>query len=372
MMISEFTEGAYLGWLASAELKADYLRLLILQYGTGERVYEAVSRREEALREILPKPCLDKLVHDATQENVACLYDLLSAHRIHAMTSRDPAFPDILREITDPVSIMFYQGNPACLSSRTIGMMGSRQASYTGLKAARRIAGDLSRAGVSVVSGFAYGIDAASHRGCLEGGSPTIAVMGCGLDQNYPADHAQLRSQVLDAGGILLSEYAPGEKALPGHFRYRNRIISALGEALVLVEAKIRSGSLITVEHALQQGKEVFVYPGDPASPHFEGNHQLLREGGHYFTTAQDILEDMNWLDKKPREVQNSGCNGSPASASPAEEKIRKLLRGGALSFEQLASESLLLPAELLSILTILQVRGIVEPLPGKKYQLKQ
>ncbi len=371
MTMPDMTESVYLAWLASAKLPADCLRQLLQQFRSGADIYRMIAMGDQTLKGILPEAYFSRLVRNSGKENLLKLSGYLSDCRISVMSLLDPGFPEILGIITDPVSILFYQGDPSCLSARTIGMVGSRQASYTGLKAARQIARDLSCAGVSVVSGFAYGIDAMSHTGCLEGGSPTIAVMGCGLDQNYPSDHMQLRGRIIESGGLLLSEYAPGEKPLAVNFPYRNRIISALGEALVLVEAKIRSGSLRTVDHALRQGRDVFVYPGDPTSPHFEGNHQLLREGGRYFTTAQDILEDMNWLDKEPPDVQNSVCTGSSADASSPEEKIRRMLLPGELSFDQLAAATALPPAELLSLLTIMHIHGKIEMLPGKKYQLK-
>lgn len=371
MTMPEMTESVYLGWLASAKLPADCLRQMLQQLGSASDIYRMAVRDGQTLNGILPETYYGRLVRTSGKENLLEISRSLSERRISVMSLRDPGFPEILEKITDPVSILFYQGDPSCLSARTISMVGSRQASYAGLKAARQIARDLSRAGVSVVSGFAYGIDAMSHTGCLEGESPTVAVMGCGLDQNYPSDHAQLRKKIIESGGLLLSEYAPGEKPLAANFPYRNRIISALGEALILVEAKIRSGSLRTVDHALRQGRDVFVYPGDPASPHFEGNHQLLREGARYFTTAQDILEDMNWLDKEPPDVQNSGCIGSSADASSPEEKIRRMLIPGELSFDQIAAGTAIPPAELLSVLTIMHVHGKIEMLPGKKYQLK-
>lgn len=372
MMTAEWTESVYLAWLASVRMPADYLRELLNQFGSGEAIFRSVECRDETILETLPRIYRDRLIQNMDESRFAFYRKVMSENGIRVMTTCDAGFPDILQEIPDPVSILFYQGNPECLSGRTISMVGSRAASYSGLKATREIARELSLNGITIVSGFAYGIDTASHQGCIEGGSPTAAVMGCGLDQNYPADHGGLRRTVLDTGGILLSEYAPGEKPIAVNFPYRNRIISGLGQALVLMEAKIRSGSLRTVDHALAQGREVFVYPGDPASPHFEGNHQLLREGGHYFTSAHDILEDMNWLDKKPRDVQNSGCTGSGVNISPEQERIRKLLIPGALSFDQLADQSGMLPAQLMSLLTMMQISGAVEPLPGKKYQLKQ
>lgn len=370
-MIDESIETAYLAWIAHAKLPADHVRELLLSYETGESVHRAVMNREDRIRAVLAPSASDRLIRTGNADFLDRMRGLITRCHIHAMTVSDPSFPRILEEITDPVSILFCQGNTECLRLRKISMVGSRAASYAGLRAAGNIAADLSRHGIAVVSGFACGIDSASHQGCLKGRSPTIAVMGCGLDQNYPAGNTVLKEQILKNGGLFVSEYAPGERPLAANFPYRNRIISALGEALVLIEARLRSGSLRTVDHALKQGKEVFVYPGDPGSPCFEGNHQLLRDGARYFTCTGDILEDMNWLDNPPPKVQNSDCNPSVETNTAAEGMILGLLKRGEMSFEQIAAESGLPPAELLCLLTMLQIRGLTESLPGKKYALK-
>ena len=370
-MNHEASEIAYLAWIADAKLPANCVRNLVLYYKTGEEVYRAVMNDDAMISQIIAPETALRLKNTRDKEYLHLIYNLILRNNIKAMTANDPQFPELLKDISDPVSILFYQGNPECLKKRIIGMVGSRRASYDGLRAAEAISCELSRKGVSIVSGFAYGIDSASHQGCVRGGSPTIAVMGCGLDQNYPADNAKLKETVLKSGGVFLTEYAPGEKPLPVNFPYRNRIISAIGASLVLIEARIRSGSLRTVDHALKQGKEVFVYPGDPRSPNYEGNHQLLRDGARYFTSADDILEDMNWLDNMSNEVQNSDCDTSVGTANPAEVTILKLLKRGDMSFEQIAAESKMLPADLLSHLTMLQILGKVESLPGKKYSLK-
>ena len=370
-MSYEASEIAYLAWIADAKMPADSVKELMLNYKTGEEVYRAVMNDDILISQIIAPETALRLKRTRDKEYLQRIHELVLRKEIKAITVNDPQFPELLKDISDPVSILFYQGNPECFKKRIIGMVGSRRASYDGLKAAENISCELSRKGVTIVSGFAYGIDSASHQGCVRGGSPTIAVTGCGLDQDYPADNAKLKDTVLNAGGIFLTEYAPGEKPLPANFPYRNRIISAIGEALVLIEARIRSGSLRTVDHALKQGKDIFVYPGDPRSPNYEGNHQLLRDGARYFTSARDILEDMNWLDNMSNEVQNSECNTSVGATNPAEEKILELLKRGEMSFEQIAAESRILPADLLSQLTMLQILGKVESLPGKKYALK-
>ena len=370
-MLAESRETAYLAWLSGTMIPYEQIQNLLMTYLSGESVYQAVSRRDPGLNDVLSPDAVQRLIRSADSKRINELENLIRKHQISSITLTDPLFPEILKEIRDPASILFYRGNPECLSGRKLSIVGSRSASWAGLKATEKIARDLSSHHIAIVSGFAYGIDTASHRGCLQGGSPTVAVMGCGLDQNYPADNQPLRDEIIRGGGILLSEYAPGEKPLGSHFPVRNRIISALGDALILMEAKIRSGSMVTVTHALSQGKDVFVYPGDPASLHFEGNHQLLREGAIYFTSARDILEDMKWLDNPPDQVQNNDCASSIKVFSPVEKAIYQALQAGSMSFEQLSSVTGTSPAELMSSLTILQVRGEIESLPGKKYQIR-
>ena len=257
------------------------------------------------------------------------------------------------------------------MTRRIIAVVGSRASSYNGQKATRKLARDLSQHGVTVISGMASGIDTFAHEGCLEGGSPTIAVTGCGLDIVYPASNTALRDTIIRNKGLLLSEYPPGEKPAGWHFPVRNRIITGMAEALILMEAKIRSGSMTSVRHALEQGKDVFVYPGDPMSEYFEGNHQLLREGGIYFTSAENILEDLHWLDNPSYVRQNSDCSAESMQMTPDEIKVVNALKPGMIGFEKLVSVSGLDPSRLMSTLTMLQINGVIEALPGKQYQLK-
>ena len=365
-------ETSYLAWLADLKVPADKLLPIIREYRTGERIFHAAAEEDPRLRELLPPDVIRRMKATGSRDNLRRLYNLITEHRILSVTAVDDSFPPILSEIPDPVSILFYQGDLSCLQRRRISMVGSRHASYAGLKAAEDIARELSGSGIVIISGFANGIDTACHQGCLRGGSPTVAVLGCGLDRSYPTANSSLRKQVLENGGLLISEFSPGQPPMAFHFPYRNRIISGLGDAVILMEARIRSGSLVTVSHALNQGKEVFVYPGDPSSPYSEGNRQLLREGATYFTTARDILADMNWLDNPPDEVQNSDCSVLSKARNETETAVLKCLLPGPRSFDQLADTCGLPPAELLGILTMLQIRGMIESIPGKKYQIIQ
>lgn len=361
----------YDAWLASACMPSHMLIKLLEQYQDAEACFSAFTKHDPFIRETIP-PRFFRILDMNSSDSVLSVYRRkIEKNGIHVIEFNDGSYPDRLKEIDEPPAILFYQGNPDCLESRTAAIVGSRAASYSGLKAAEKLAEELSRHGITIISGMACGIDTAAHTGCLKGRSPTIAVTGCGLDRVYPADNFVLRDRILEQNGLILSEYAPGEKPAGWHFPVRNRIISGLAEAMILMEAKIRSGSMTSVQHALNQGKDLFVYPGEPDSEMFSGNHQLLREGGIYFTSAEDILEDMHWLDNPSSVRQNSDCSSAASASGPEEQTVAEALKPGARSFEQLLNLTALPPAVLMSTLTIMQIKGMIESLPGKQYQIR-
>ena len=362
----------YDAWLASVCMPSSLLRPLIERFGDPASCYRAYQQRDPGLCGMIPPRYLRLLEKNGTAERLQVMKILMERHSVRVMRISDELYPASLMNVNDPPPILFYQGDPSCLKRRILAMVGSRAASYDGQKAAGKVASDLSRHGVSIISGLAGGIDTAAHEGCIRGGSPTIAVTGCGLDRVYPSENEPLRDRILSCGGLILSEYAPGEKPAGWHFPIRNRIITGLAEALILMEARIRSGSMTSVRHALDQGRDVFVYPGDPSSDYFEGNHQLLREGGIYFTSAEDVLEDLRWLDNPSAVRQNSDCSSKVNCSTPEEEAVFRALQPGMLSFEQLLIRTGLDPAALMGALTVLQIRGMIEALPGKQYRLKQ
>ena len=373
MLIPDISGFLYHAWLASALLPPDITQKCMNEFQTPERVFQSIIIQKNK-PDFIPPAGLNTLIRNSSEDLLLHLNEMLMQHQIKAITINDSYYyPSSLSQIENPPAILFYQGNIQCLKNRMLAMVGSRVASYDGEKAARKIARELSREGVSIISGMAGGIDSASHTGCIEGGTPTIAVTGCGLDIVYPAGNVKLRDEILKSNGLLLSEYAPGEKPVGWHFPFRNRIITGIGYALIVIEAKIRSGTMTSVQHALNQGKDVFVYPGNPASQYCEGNHQLLREGALYFTTSADILEDLRWLDNREIIGQNSVCSDkTEPTLTPDEETVFSILKPGRLSFEQIADKSKLSPAALMSTLTMLQIKGSIEALPGKQYQLKE
>ena len=361
----------YDAWLASASMPPDTVKDILNLYTSSEGFFNAFSHDDKDLQEIVSPRYCQILKSNGTDQRMNTMRTVMEQNGIRVLRYTDETYPQALREIDQYPPILFYQGDLQCLQRRIVAMVGSRAASYSGLKAARKLACDLSIAGVSVVSGMACGIDAASHRGCMDGGSPTVAVTGCGLDIVYPRENTGLKDDILSKGGLMLTEYAPGEKPAGWHFPFRNRIICGISHALILIEAKIRSGSMTSVQHALDQGKDVFVYPGEPDSEYFEGNHRLLREGGIYFTGAEDVLSDLHWLDNQSAVRQNIDCSAEESVSTPEQAAVIRALKPGNLSFEQLLERTCLDPPVLMSTLTMLQISGLIEALPGKQYKIK-
>jgi len=205
-----------------------------------------------------------------------------------------PGYPPQLRELADAPPVLAVRGDPATLAQPAVAIVGSRAASAYGLEVARRVAGELASAGLVVVSGLAFGIDAAAHEAAIAAGGRTIAVQACGIDRVYPAAHRALAERIAHSGAVV-TELALGVAPLPAFFPLRNRLISGLARALVVVEARERSGSLVTARHAADQGVEVFAVPGPITSPHHVGTNRLLRDGAAPLLETEDVLAALAW-----------------------------------------------------------------------------
>jgi len=217
-------------------------------------------------------------------------------------TINDDLYPIVLREIFDPPLVLYYRGT-LIPDARRIGIVGARKFTAYGEAAAMEFAERLARSGVTIISGAARGIDTRAHRGALRGGR-TVAVLGCGVDIAYPPENRRLLSQIVESGGAVLSEYAPGTQPLPAFFPARNRIISGLSEGTLVVEAAKRSGSLITAEMALSEGRDVYAVPGSIYSPQSGGCHNLIRAGARLVESPQEILEEMHLAEPPRRPVR--------------------------------------------------------------------
>jgi DNA processing protein len=261
----------------------------------------------------------------------------------------DPDFPPLLGAIHDPPPGLFLRGGAgaAALRRPTVAVVGARACSPYGTQIARMLGRELAAAGLVVVSGLARGVDGEAHRGALEAGGTTVAVLGCGIDRDYPAVHAELAARIR-ANGLAVSEYAPGVEPAPWRFPARNRIIAGLSAVTIVVEARERSGALITADLALEEGREVFAVPGEITSALSNGTNDLLRLGATPLLSAADVLEVFGLAATEPE----------PVELTPTADVVLARLRDGPTSADELVRSTGLEAGALASALTELELAG--------------
>jgi DNA processing protein len=267
----------------------------------------------------------------------------------------DPRYPQLVRELHDPPGELFVRGKPDVLAAPGVAVVGARSCSAYGAQVARSLARELADAGVVVISGLARGIDGEAHRGALEGGGRTVAVLGCGIDRDYPRSHAELARRIVLAGAVV-SEYPVGVEPAPWRFPARNRIIAALALATVVVEARERSGALITADFALELGRDVFAVPGEITSALSSGTNDLLRQGAAPLTSVRDVLDSIGV-------TPPAGARTAPVSNAAAE--LLGLLGDGARAIDELTQASGLPPGEVAAALVELELAGLAAQAEG-------
>jgi len=291
---------------------------------------------------------------------------------IGIIPAADGRYPEALRHIHDAPLVLYVRGDPGLLVRDQIGIVGSRHATRAGLDHARAFARELSGRNLLVTSGLALGVDGAAHAGALDSGSATVAVIGCGLDRVYPSQHRPLAERVA-AQGLLVSEYPPGTPARAAHFPQRNRIISGLSRGVLVVEAGLKSGSLITARLALEQGREVFAIPGSVHNPVARGCHQLIRQGATLVETVDDVLMELGtWWSQQDTvgSSQQRSEEAGPDAAPVAGLDSREIAVFQALGYDPQSTDALSLatglPADqLMQSLLLLELQGLVSSAPG-------
>ena len=274
-----------------------------------------------------------------------------------------PTYPALLKEIADPPPLLYVRGNASLLELPQIGIVGSRNHTQGGARNARSFAAFLAQSGFAVTSGLALGIDTEAHLGALSvAEGKTIAVLGTGVDVIYPRRNAELYQRIIDNGGAIVSEFPLGTTAMPSYFPKRNRIISGLSLGVLVVEAALRSGSLITARTAMEQNREVFAIPGSIHSPLSKGCHQLIRQGATLVESGQDIVEQLGGGLAYLRDVATADAPTSHSERDP----VLHYLADGWLSFDELIAYSGIAPAELAQRLTELELAGAVEQQQGR------
>jgi len=347
---------------------------LLQRFGGPGAVFKASFQDLAAVKGITPamaKAIVGFRDWDKLEERLA----QLTAHGAEMVTQDDPRFPPGLKLIPYPPPLLYIKGTLTPADSLAVAMVGTRGASYYGLKAARRLAGALAARGVTVVSGLARGIDTAAHQGALEMSGRTLAVLGCGLDVVYPPENLKLYQEIPEHGA-LVSEFPLGTPPDAKNFPIRNRIISGLALGVVVIEAGVKSGTAITVRYALDQGREVFAVPGPIDSPTSTGPHRLIQEGAKLVQDVEDILNELPALRQAPGPRFAPAVTPGRVAEAPGfirrapEDPLLPLLGSEPLQLEELVQAARLPVQDVLSRLTLLELQGLVKELPGKCYVL--
>lgn len=284
--------------------------------------------------------------------------------KINQITPRDNNFLQIIDSIVLMPKKLYYIGTLPAERKPTVAIVGTRKPTAYGREVTMQIATDLAKRGVIIVSGMALGIDGIAHRATLEAGGTTIAVQGNGLAKLYPSSHRQLGEDIIQHGGAILSEYEPHVEARGFQFLERNRIVSGLSDAILITEASARSGTLNTAKHALEQGKEVFVVPGNITSPLSAGCNALIKQGATPVTSADDILEVIAPELLRPQTMLALGDNKS-------QSKIIQLLQYGVRDGDELQTQSGIEPSQFASELTMMEINGIIRNLGANQWTLR-
>ncbi len=283
---------------------------------------------------------------------------------VKSISIEDKNYPKLLKKIQNPPKILYFLGEIKS-HENCFAIVGTRKCTNYGKEIAYQISADLAEAGLTIVSGFAPGIDTIAHKATIERGKRTIAVLGTGLDEKaiYPKSNLKLIDKILENGGCLISEFEPGTHGTKYTFPQRNRIISGLSFGVLVVEARMGSGSLITANYAKEQGRKIFAVPGSVFSQTSKGCHFLIKNGAKLVESAKDILEELGIEKAKLREKEIKG-------KTPEENLILEVLKEGALDIEKIIEKTKLSPSKVASLLSILEIEGKIKNLGGGIYAI--
>ena len=353
----------------------DAARRLLATFGLPDKVF---AQSSAALQQVVSVAQARALANEPAplagqlEATLQWLEQPAAEGRRRILTLADADYPSALLNIEDPPLMLYLIGELGERWPPAIALVGSRNPTPQGLANARNFAQCFARAGLTVVSGLALGVDGAAHEGALEGAGAgqlsTIAVVGTGLDRVYPRRHLNLAHRIA-ATGLLVSEYPVGTPPLPANFPKRNRLIAALSQGTVVVEAALRSGSLITARQAAEQGKDVFAIPGSIHSPQSRGCHALLKQGAKLVETAEDVLEEFPTDPRHGRSAASAEVAAGATAAAPAEDSLLAALGFDPVSLDALVARTGMAPSHLQAKLLDLELRGDLARLPGGLFQ---
>jgi len=338
-------------------LGAKRIKTLLDYYGSPFDAWRATKPELLSLERFGPVVA-EEFINIRTKLDPDQAWEEVVQKNISVVTWEEADYPSLLKEIHDPPPLLYYQGNLKLLNNPSLAIIGSRKHTHYGQEVAFSFASKLAGYGMTIISGMARGIDSWVHKGALEAGGYTAAVLGCGVDICYPPENRSLKEKITGLG-IVLSEFPPGVSPLPQHFPQRNRIISGLSLGTLVIEAAERSGALITAGFALEQGREVFAVPSGISSPHSKGCHKLLKDGAKLVETVGDILEEL-YLPLKNEQIVTGN--------EPRTGTLLDFISHEPRLLEEIIIASKKNAAEVHVLLLELELDGKVKQLPGKYY----
>ncbi len=379
-MSKVYTDEAYKIWLAHAlGPGSDYLTAMA-EFESARDFFESSETEWRMLGVFTPAQIERLSKREIARASKAA--QICANNSWHIVTQTDEYYPPHLKNISNSPAILYVNGEPECLKSMlTVSIVGARDASRYGKEVAYRLAASLVKAGATVISGGALGIDSASHEGAISAGGKTVAVMGCGLGSSYLPENESLRNNV-SKNGAVITEYYPLSSPARGSFPMRNRIISGMSLATVIVEAGEKSGSLGTAKHAIQQGRDVCAVPGDAISSAYIGSNILIANGAKPVFSAADVLSDYVYtypelinLDNVERTLASAAKSTpvkqrTPDGLGENHRKVYALFGDTEISYDTLVLKSGLSAPELSVILTELELEGVITVCPGNRYKI--
>lgn len=327
----------------------------------------AVGEISSSLAQAIHQPLPPEFQQQIRQELAA-----VQAGRFSLIPFTDPNYPVRLKTIPDPPLILAYTGHLLPQDHHALAIVGARKASPPGRATTQKLSGDLAALGFTIVSGLARGTDAVAHEGALAASGRTLAVLGCGIDQLYPPEHRALRKNIEQQGAVL-SEFPMGTPPHAYHFPQRNRVISGMAIGVIVTEATLKSGSLITARLALEQNREIFAVPGNIHQPLSRGPHLLIKQGAKLVEDVGDILEeilpilDSPFLDQLRTQLTVPSSSPVPELSSE-EQQIMKLIPLEPISLDEIISQGSYSSSEMMSILLSLEIKGLIKQVPGLQY----
>lgn len=355
------TEGESLaGWLRLTQISGiggERQRKLLDAFGLPETIFSA---GRSALRVVIGDHAANLLLDTRNEDLVATAMAWSEGQGQHVITLADSEYPKALLEIADPPTVLYVRGRLELLERPSLAMVGSRNPTPQGIRNAESFAAAFSEAGLTIASGLALGIDAAAHRGALAVAGDTVAFLGTGIDRIYPARNRDLALEI-GTRGCIVSEFPLGSPVMAANFPRRNRLISGISRGVLVVEAAIESGSLITARLAAEQGREVFAIPGSIHSPQARGCHKLIKQGAKLVETAEDVLEELRWS-TSTQPLKSQVCQEAEQSTSG---DLLSLIGFDPCGLEELSARSGMAADALVIALLHLELDGRIAQLPG-------